>query len=142
MTHYEPSRSKYVADHVERYLATDGAEGAIFNGVPCIVLSTMGRKTGALRRCAVIRIKDGDRYLVVGSMGGAPKHPVWYLNLLADPNVTIQDRDQVYELRARTTTGAERAELWTVATTVWPAYDDYQAKTDREIPLVICEPRS
>ena len=142
MTHYEPSRSKYVADHVERYLATDGAEGAVFNGVPCIVLSTVGRKTGALRRCAVIRIKDGDRYLVVGSMGGAPKHPVWYLNLLADPDVTIQDRDQVHEMRARTATAAERAELWLVATTVWPAYDDYQAKTDREIPLVICEPRS
>jgi len=142
MTHYVPSRSKYVADHVERYLATDGAEGAVFNGVPCIVLSTVGRKTGALRRCAVIRIKDGDRYLVVGSMGGAPKHPVWYLNLLADPDVTVQDRDQVHELRARTATAAERAELWLVATNVWPAYDDYQAKTDREIPLVICEPRS
>jgi deazaflavin-dependent oxidoreductase (nitroreductase family) len=142
MTHYEPSRSKYVADHVERYLATDGADGAVFNGVPCIVLSTVGRKTGALRRCAVIRIKDGDRYLVVGSMGGAPKHPVWYLNLLADPDVTIQDRDEVHELRARPATGAERTALWAVATDVWPAYDDYQAKTDREIPLVICEPRA
>jgi deazaflavin-dependent oxidoreductase (nitroreductase family) len=102
----------------------------------------VGRKTGALRRCALIRIKDGDRYLVVGSMGGAPKHPVWYLNLLADPDVTIQDRDEVHELRARPATPAERAELWPVATKVWPAYDDYQAKTDREIPLVICEPRS
>jgi deazaflavin-dependent oxidoreductase (nitroreductase family) len=79
---------------------------------------------------------------IVGSMGGAPKHPVWYLTLLADPDVTIQDRDEVHELRARRATPAERAELWPVATKVWPAYDDYQAKTDREIPLVICEPRS
>ena len=142
MTHYEPSRIPFVADHVARYLATNGADGYDFGGATCIVLSTVGRKTGALRRCALVRVKDGDRYLVVGSMGGAPKHPVWYLNLLENPNVTIHDRDEVHEMRARVATPAERAQLWLVATKVWPAYDEYQAKTTRELPLVICEPRS
>ncbi len=84
---------------------------------------------------------DGNRYLVVASMGGAPKNPQWYLNILGDPDVTIHDRDQVHELRARVATPEERTALWPVATAQWPAYDDYQTKTDREIPLVICEPR-
>ena len=99
------------------------------------------RKSGKLRRTPLIRVKDGDRYLVVASMGGAPQHPNWYLNLLDDPDVTIQDRAEVHELRARTASPEERAELWPVATAQWPDYDNYQAKTDREIPLVICEPR-
>jgi deazaflavin-dependent oxidoreductase (nitroreductase family) len=141
MTHYLPSRTPFVADHVERYLATNGADGYEVGGAKCIVLSTVGRQTGALRRCALVRVKDGDRYLVVGSRGGAPTHPAWYFNLLDNPDVTIQDRDEVHELRARLATPAERAALWPVAIEAWPAYDEYQAKTDRQIPLVICEPR-
>jgi deazaflavin-dependent oxidoreductase (nitroreductase family) len=94
-----------------------------------------------VRRTPLIRVADGDRYLVVASMGGAPKHPQWYLNILDDADVTIHDRDQLHELHARVATPEERTALWPIATAQWPAYDDYQTKTDREIPLVICEPR-
>ena len=138
---YAPSPWQPVADHVERYLATGGVEGYEWEGANCIILSTRGRKSGAVRRTPLIRVADGDRYLVVASMGGAPKNPQWYLNILGDPDVTIHDRDQVHELRARVATPEERTALWPVATAQWPAYDDYQTKTDREIPLVICEPR-
>lgn len=138
---YEPSPWQAIAEHVERYLATGGAEGYEWNGAHCIILTTRGRRSGALRRSPLIRVVDGDRYLVVASMGGAPKHPQWYGNILEDPDVTIHDRDQVHELRARVASPEEKAELWPVAVAAWPAYDDYQAKTEREIPLVICEPR-
>lgn len=136
---YRPSSWKLVADHVDRYLATGGADGFEWEGAECVVLTTVGRRTGCLRRTPLIRIVDGDRYLLVASMGGAPRHPAWYLNLVADPSVTIQDRDQVRELTARTATPAEKAELWPRAAARWPDYDDYQAVTDRDIPLVICE---
>jgi deazaflavin-dependent oxidoreductase (nitroreductase family) len=138
---YAPSPWQPIADHVERYLATGGVEGFEWQGAKTIVLSTHGRKSGAVRRSPLIRVADGDRYLVVASMGGAPKNPQWYLNILSDPAVTIQDRDQVHELRARVATPEEKAELWPLAVAAWPAYDDYQAKTERDIPLVICEPR-
>ncbi len=140
MTDYQKSPWKFVADHVDRYLASGGADGFDFNGAKCIVLETTGRKTGARRRSPLIRVKHGDCYLVVGSQGGAPKHPFWYLNLLEHPDVTIYDRNEVHHLRARAATTAERDELWRVATKEWPAYDEYQAKTTRQIPLVICEP--
>jgi len=138
---YAPSPWEPVAAHVDRYLATGGAEGFEWNGAQCIVLSTRGRKSGAIRRSPLIRVADGDRYLVVASMGGAPKHPQWFLNILDDPDVTVHDRDQVHELRARVASPDEKAALWPLAVAQWPAYDEYQAKTDRDIPLVICEPR-
>ena len=82
---YIPSTYDVAADHVERYLATDGADGYDFHGAVCVILTTKGRRTGAIRRSPIVRVRDGDRYLAVASMGGAPKHPLWYLNLLADP---------------------------------------------------------
>jgi deazaflavin-dependent oxidoreductase (nitroreductase family) len=138
---YEPSPWEPIADHVERYLATDGEDGAVWEGAPIIILTTTGRKSGKLRRTPLIRVKDGDDYLVVASMGGAPTNPVWYLNMVANPDVTIQDRAEVHELRARVAEGDEKARRWPVAVAAWPDYDEYVTKTDRVIPLVICEPR-
>jgi deazaflavin-dependent oxidoreductase (nitroreductase family) len=138
---YAPSPWEPIADHVERYLATDGADGAEWMGAPAIVLTTTGARSGKLRRTPLIRVKDGDRYLVVASMGGAPQSPNWYFNLVANPEVTIQDRAEVHELVARVASPEEKAALWPVATAVWPAYDDYQAGTERDIPLVVCEAR-
>jgi deazaflavin-dependent oxidoreductase (nitroreductase family) len=138
---YAPSPWEPIADHVERYLATDGRDGAEWEGAEVIILTTVGRRSGKLRRTPLIRVRDGDRYLVVASMGGAPEHPRWYLNLTANPEVTIQDRDEVREMVARTASPEEKAELWPVAVAAWPDYDAYQASTERDIPLVICEPR-
>ena len=136
---YRPSSWKLIADHVDRYLATGGADGFEWEGAECIILTTVGRRTGCLRRTPLIRIVVGVRYLLVASMGGAPRHPAWYLNLSANPAVTIQDRDQVREMTARTATAAEKAELWPLAVARWPDYGDYQARTDRDIPMVICQ---
>jgi deazaflavin-dependent oxidoreductase (nitroreductase family) len=107
---------------------------------PCVILWTRGRRSGNVRKSPLMRVADGDRYAVVASLGGAPKHPVWYLNLLDDPNVSLQDGDQVRDYTARVATGDEKREWWAKATEVWPAYDEYQAKTDREIPVVILDP--
>jgi len=138
---YIPSTWEMAADHVERYLASDGDDGFEFHSAKCVVLTTRGRRTGAIRRSPLIRVRDGDRYLVVASMGGAPTHPSWYLNLVADSQVTIQDRAELHELTARTATPDEKAALWPVAVEQWPDYANYQASTDRDIPIVICEPR-
>ena len=138
---YEPSPWEPIAEHVQRYLATDGEDGAEWEGAETIILTTTGRKSGKLRRTPLMRVRDGDNYLVVASLGGAPSHPVWYLNLQANPDVTVQDRAEVHELRARTATDEEKAALWPLAVASWPAYDDYQRSTERNIPLVICEPR-
>ena len=123
---YEPSPWQPIADHVDRYLATDGADGFEWEGAQCVILTTVGRKTGSLRRTPLIRIWDGRRYLLVASMGGAPRHPSWYLNLVAHPDVTIQDRGELHRLRARTATVEEKSHLWPIAVSQWPDYDDYQ----------------
>jgi len=141
MTEYEPSPWEPIADHVARYEATDGADGFAWEGAECIILTTTGRKSGKQRKTPLIRVNDGDNYLVVASMGGAPDHPNWYLNLVDDPDIVIQDRADVYELRARTATPEEKAARWPAAVAAWPDYANYQASTDRDIPLVICEPR-
>ena len=138
---YEPSPWEPIADHVEQYLSTGGQEGFIWEGAECIILTTTGRRSGKLRRTPLIRVAHGDGYLVVASMGGAPQHPQWYLNITANPEVTINDRAEAHELVARTATAEEKAALWAVACEQWPAYADYQAGTERDIPLVICEPR-
>jgi deazaflavin-dependent oxidoreductase (nitroreductase family) len=138
---YEPSPWPPIAEHVERYLATDGEDGFGWEGGEVVILTTRGRKTGKLRRTPLIRVHDGKRYAVVASLGGSPTHPVWYLNLVANPEVTLQDRAEVHELSARTASAEEKAELWPVAVTAWPDYEAYQAGSDRDIPLVILEPR-
>jgi deazaflavin-dependent oxidoreductase (nitroreductase family) len=137
---YVPSPWKMSADHVERYLSSGGADGAEWNGIPCVILSTIGRRSGALRRTPVVRVVDGDRYLVVGSMGGAPKHPQWYFNVLEHPEVAIHDRAEVHELRARVAGDDEYDRLWKIAVDTYPEYGVYQTRTERRIPVVICEP--
>lgn len=137
---YEPSPNDYVAKQVEQYESSGGREGNTMRGVPVIILWTRGKSSGAVRKTPLMRVRDGDRYAVVASQGGAPRHPVWYRNLVADPHVSLQDGEDVRDYIARTATAEERAEWWPKATAVWPDYDAYQRKTDREIPLVILEP--
>ena len=137
---YEPSAWKPIADQVDLYERTGGREGADLQGKPCVILWTKGRHSGKVRKTPLMRVREVDRYAVVASLGGAPKHPVWYLNLVADPRVSLQDGPELKDYLARVTTGTEKAEWWSKATAVWPDYDKYQASTDREIPLVILEP--
>ena len=137
---YEPSPWQPVADQVELYERTGGREGDKLQGKPCVILWTKGRHSGTVRKTPLMRVRDGDRYAVVASMGGAPKHPVWFLNLLADPHTSLQDGEELHDYTARVATGAEKATWWSKATAVWPDYDNYQARTTREIPLVILEP--
>ena len=137
---YEPSPSDFAADQVRRYEETGGREGAELQGKPVVILWTKGRHSGTIRKSPLMRVNDGDRYAVVASMGGAPKHPVWYLNLLNDPHVSLQDGPDLRDYTARVATGEEKTDWWAKATAVWPDYDTYQTKTEREIPLVILEP--
>jgi deazaflavin-dependent oxidoreductase (nitroreductase family) len=130
----------WVAEHTKRYVETNGEEGHDWKGVPTLVLTTRGRKSGQLRRNALIYGRDGDNYLVVASRGGAPKHPLWYLNLVADPAVQLQVGADKLHARARTASAGEKARLWPKMTAIWPSYDEYQTKTDRDIPVVILEP--
>ncbi|MFI7606744.1 nitroreductase family deazaflavin-dependent oxidoreductase [Micromonospora sp. NPDC049366] len=134
------SPAGWVADHIRRYLDTDGADGHEWRpGVFTLLLTTRGRRSGKLRRTALIYGRDGDDYLVVASQGGAPEHPAWYLNLLANPEVDVQVAGERFTARARTATDRERPGLWATMAKIWPAYDDYQTKTDREIPVVVLE---
>ena len=137
---YQPSPHRFVADQVRLYEESGGKEGTELEGRPCVILSTKGRKSDKIRKTPLMRVKKGDRYAVVASMGGAPAHPIWYLNLVADPSVSLQDGPDVQDYTASTASPDEKAEWWPIATAVWPPYDDYQAKTERDIPLVILEP--
>src|SRR5262249_48811899 len=127
---YEPSPRSFVSDQVELFEKTGGKEGNLLEGKPIVVLTTKGRQSVKLRKSPLRRVEHDGKYVVVASMGGAPKHPVWYLNLLADPHVTLQDGDRVIEMRAHTASPAEKKEWWPHATAAWPAYDEYQTKTD------------
>jgi deazaflavin-dependent oxidoreductase (nitroreductase family) len=138
---YEPGAWDFAADHVRRYEASGGSgDDYLLMGKPCIILHTLGNKTGKLRKSPLMRVTDGKRYAVVASMGGAPKHPVWYHNLTANPRCALQDKDVLRDYVAREVTGDEKAEWWGRATEVWPSYDEYQAKTDREIPVFVLDP--
>ena len=133
----------WVADHTRRYLETGGEEGHEWRpGVPTLLLTTTGRKSGVKRRTALIYGRDNADYVVVASKGGTPDHPAWYLNLEADPEVEIQVLDSVLPATARTVTGEERERLWALMRQIWPAYDEYQTKTDREIPVVVLTPKA
>lgn len=128
----------WVNKHIQRYVASGGADGHEWKpGVPTLLLTTRGRKSGLLRRTALIYGRAGDAYVVVASQGGDPKHPAWYLNLDADPAVHVQVGAEEFDARARTATGEERTRLWRDLAAIWPAYEDYQRKTDREIPVVV-----
>jgi deazaflavin-dependent oxidoreductase (nitroreductase family) len=139
---YIPSTLKFAADQVALYESSGGAEGNTLQGVPVIILTTRGRKSGAIRKSPLMRVEHEGKYAVVASMGGAPKHPLWYGNLIANPYaVKLQDGATVHDVRARELTGDEKAEWWARAAEVWPAYNDYQARTERVIPLLVLEPR-
>lgn len=137
---YEPSPWKFAADQVALYEATGGAEGGTLQGKPVIILTTRGRHSGKVRKTPLMRVEQNGTYAVVASMGGAPKHPVWYLNLIASPAATLQDGPNVYTMRAREVHGDEKARWWARAVEAWPAYAEYQKKTDRQIPVLVLEP--
>ncbi|HEY8338798.1 MAG TPA: nitroreductase family deazaflavin-dependent oxidoreductase [Egibacteraceae bacterium] len=129
-------------EHVKRYRETNGAEGHEWQpGVYTLLLTTTGRRSGEPYTTPLIYITDGDDYVVVASKGGAPEHPDWYHNLVANPKVEIQVTDQVMAAIARTATSEERARLWPRLVEVWPDFDEYQKKTDREIPVVLLTPQ-
>jgi deazaflavin-dependent oxidoreductase (nitroreductase family) len=127
-------------EHVQRYQETDGVVGHIWKrGAKTLLLTTRGRKTGNETTSPLIYEDAGDAYVIVASKGGAPKHPGWYRNLVKDPNVRVQVKDDVFDARARTASGDERERLWQLAAQQWPDYDTYQTRTDREIPVVVLE---
>jgi deazaflavin-dependent oxidoreductase (nitroreductase family) len=129
-------------EHVRRYRETDGDVGYMWNGVPTLLLTTKGRKSGEARTNALIFGRHGDDFLVVASMGGAPTHPNWYRNLLAQPAAEIQVKADHISVRARIAEDAEKPRLWKVMTDQWPNYDVYQSRTERVIPLVVLSPVS
>ena len=135
----EPAPRPWFAEHVERYVATDGEDGHDWNGRPTLLLTTRGRRSGEPRTLPLIYGRDGDRLLVVASRGGAPKHPSWYLNLLADPEVEVQVKGDRFHARAHPAGPDEKPRLWETMTTVFPDYAEYQTRTDRQIPVVILE---
>lgn len=137
---YEPGTWKLAVDQVQLYEESGGTEGLVLNGAPCVILWSRGRKSAKVRKNPVVRVNDGDRYAVLGSMGGASKDPGWVLNLRADPDVTLQDGPVVADYRARELSGDERTEWWDRAVEVWPAYAEYQSKTDRVIPVFVLDP--
>ena len=138
---YAPSTASWARKQAERYEATGGEEAGDLRGKPVIVLTSIGAKTGKLRKTALMRVEHDGTYAVVASLGGAAKNPVWYFNLKAHPHVELQDGPTKRDYTAREVTGAEKATWWERAVRVWPDYDRYQTKTTREIPVFVLDPR-
>ena len=138
---YEPSPVGWVREQVERYEASDGAEANTLRdtGMPVVVVTTRGARSGKLRKVPLMRVEHGGAYAAIGSQGGAPKDPQWVRNLLADPLVELRDLDQVWDMRARLVTGFERAAWWQRAVADFPPYQSYQERTAREIPVFVLE---
>jgi deazaflavin-dependent oxidoreductase (nitroreductase family) len=126
-------------EHVDRYRATDGEEGHEWQGTTVLILTTVGRRSGEERSTPLIYGESGDDHVVVASKGGADEPPAWYLNLQEQPEVEVQVKGDRFKARARTASADEKPELWKTMVGQWPAYDDYQKKTDREIPVVVLE---
>lgn len=135
-----PDLSLLGAEHVRRYQETNGEVGYLWNGVPTLLLTTTGRRTGLARTIAIIFGRDGDDYLLVASKGGAPQHPEWYLNLRANPEAEIQVRGERLRVVARTASDEEKPRLWRIMAGIWPNYDAYQTRTERVIPVVVLSP--
>lgn len=133
------SPTGWVASHIRRYVETNGEEGHLWHGVPALLLTTVGRRSGKPRRLALYYAADGDRYVVVASKGGADEHPEWYLNLLEHPEVRVQVLADVFRATARTAAPEERERLWPAVVELFPTYASYQRQTSRQIPLVILE---
>lgn len=128
------------APHVKLYQETNGEEGYLWNGVPILLLTTVGRKSGLERTSALIFSRDGDDYLVVASQGGAPEHPFWYRNILTNPKVKLQVKDLHLTATAHTASDDERPRLWDIVRAAWPNYDVYVTRTTRTIPVVVLRP--
>jgi len=137
---YAPSTSDWARRQAERYEATNGTEAAQLRGRPVIVLTSVGAKTGKLRKTALMRVEHDGVYAVVASRGGAPTHPVWYYNLKANPHVELQDGPARHDYLAREATGEERDTWWARAVEAWPDYANYQTRTSRLIPVFVLEP--
>ena len=137
---YAPSPSDWARQQVELFERTAGAEGNTLRGRPIIVLTSVGSRSGKIRKTPLMRVEHDGEYAVVASQGGAPTHPAWYHNLVAHPRVALQDGPVRREYVAREVTGEERAVWWKRATATWPDYDDYQKKTDRVIPVFVLTP--
>ena len=137
---YEPSPERWVRDQVEEYESSGGTRGTTLRGMPVIVLTTRGARSGRLRKTPLMRVEHEGRYAAVASLGGAPKHPVWYFNLRADPHVELQDGPRRHDLLAREVAGEERERWWERAVAAYPDYADYQRRTDRVIPVLVLEP--
>ena len=143
MAEYIPPALDWVREQVELYESSGGTQGTTLRdtGLPCIIVTHKGNKSGAIRKIPLMRVKDGDNYVLVGSYGGNPKHPVWVHNIRADPDIEIRDETEVFKLRLREITDdATRDRLWQISADAFPPYDEYQAKTDRKIPVFLAEP--
>lgn len=137
---YEPSPAQWVRDQVALYESSGGTEGTTIRGMPVVVLTTRGARSGKIRKSPLMRVEHEGTYAVVASQGGAPQHPVWYHNVVADPRVELQDGPVHRDMTAREVTGEEKALWWARAVEAYPDYDDYQRKTDRRIPVFVLEP--
>ena len=143
MSKYIPSPVKWVRDQVELYEGSGGTEGVGLRdtGLPCIIVTHTGNKTGSIRKTPLMRVKDGDSYVLVASKGGAPKNPEWVYNLRTDPDVELRDATEVQAMRVREVADAdERARVWALAVEAFPPYEEYRNKTTRTIPVFIAEP--
>jgi len=141
---YEPSPHKWVRDQVEEFEGSNGAEGNTLRetGLPVVVITNVGAKTGKVRKTPLMKVEHDGKYAAVASYGGAPKHPVWYYNFVANPKVELQDGAKRIEMVARELSGDERDEWWERAVAAFPPYAEYQARTDRQIPVFLLEPAS
>jgi deazaflavin-dependent oxidoreductase (nitroreductase family) len=142
MSEYIPSKSSWVAEQVELYESSLGTKGTMLKdtGLPVIIVTHRGRKTGAVRKTPLMKAMDGDSYILVASMGGSPKHPDWYHNLKKHPNVEIRDKAEDHSMRVREVVDSiEKQRLWAIAVAAYPPYREYQDKTDRLIPVFIAE---
>lgn len=136
----QPRRlADWMVEHMEAYLATNGEEGHVWRGVPTLLLTTTGRRTGRSLMLPLIYGTHGDHYVIVASKGGHPQHPGWYVNLVAEPTVQVQVGAERFTACARTAWGDERAALWDQMAEIWPPYNEYQTRTDRQIPVVVLE---
>ncbi len=137
---YVPSPSQWVREQVDEYESSGGTSGTTMRGMPVVIVTSKGAKSGKLRKTPLMRVEHDGEYAVVASLGGAPKHPVWYYNLVANPHVELQDGPTRRDYLAREVTGDEKAIWWARAVEAWPDYAKYQAKTDRQIPVFVLEP--
>ncbi|QUR67359.1 nitroreductase family deazaflavin-dependent oxidoreductase [Mycobacterium spongiae] len=137
---YAPSPLDWSREQADKYMGSGGTEGTELNGKPVVLLTTVGAKTGKLRKTPLMRVEHNGEYAIVASLGGAPRNPVWYYNVVANPRVELQDGTTTGDYDARQVFGDEKASWWERAVAVWPDYAGYQAKTDRQIPVFVLTP--